>query len=359
MTKCNKRTALSLFIEIIRDPDRKSLILIIYELFYLLFIYKELPVHYFNRYLFKKNVTNIRNYLPDNFLRKKISLYFHVKNVKEVLDNKLFFDLFYSQFNLILPKILLYNHKKMFILNGNSFEVNNVHDFLVLLEKILEQYPSSESILIKKTYSSSSGKNIYKLFRHQIRKDFETVTEIYSKVIDSEFLFQETIKQHPDVNKLNPSSLNTIRFDTFIDQNGNIDIISAYIRMSINNSCVDNINAGGCGVGISLQTGKLKKFGYAGIKTHGTEVLTAHPITKTIFENCSIPFFKEAKELVLKAASYMPVLRLVGWDIGISESGPVLIEGNSYYEISGNDQMYGGYLNNTIFRKVLQEIKYL
>jgi hypothetical protein len=48
-------------------------------------------------------------------------------------------------------------------------------------------------------------------------------------------------------------------------------------------------------------------------------------------------------------------LRLIGWDVAIGESGPVLIEGNSNYQISGSDFLNGGYLANNSFRKVLNE----
>ena len=55
----------------------------------------------------------------------------------------------------------------------------------------------------------------------------------------------------------------------------------------------------------------------------------------------------------------MPGLRIVGWDVGIGETGPVLIEGNSDYEITGNDIADGGYRANPVFRKVLRELNYL
>ena len=359
MTKLIQRTKLDLFIELLKDPDRKPLFRIFYEFFNLFFIYRELPVHYFSRYLFKKGITNIKDYLPNKFLGEKIIPFFNDKNVKEVLDNKLYFDFFYSQFNISLPKIIMYNHKKMFVVGNKSIIVNIPHDFTILLEEIFKQNSSYDSIMIKKTCASSGGCDVYKLFQHQFRTNPEIINEIYSEVIKSGFLFQETIKQHPDLNKLNSSCINTIRFDTFIDSDGKIDIISGYIRMSINNLCVDNTSLGGCWVGIDLQTGKLKKFGYSLLKSIGVKVLTEHPITKTIFENLSIPLFPQAKELVLKAASFMPGLRLVGWDVAIGESGPVIIEGNSDYSISGNDLADGGYLANTTFRKVLHEINYL
>ncbi|MBN2861769.1 MAG: hypothetical protein JXN62_01315, partial [Bacteroidales bacterium] len=154
------------------------------------------------------------------------------------------------------------------------------------------------------------------------------------------------------------SSLNTIRIDTFVDQKGNIDIISGFLKMSTDDTPVDNNTSGGCGVGIDMDMGTLKSNGYSKIKISGVGILKEHPVTGVRFEGFAIPMMAEAKELVLKAAGLMPGLRLIGWDVGISENGPVLIEGNSDYGINSNDLMYGGYMSNSNFRKVLEEMKY-
>jgi Sugar-transfer associated ATP-grasp len=359
MSKVITMTKGDWIIKLLNDPDRKSLLRIIYECFYLLLVYRELPVHYFSRYLFKKSTTNIRNYLPNNFLGEKVTPFFNDKKAKEVLDNKLFFDLFYKQFAISLPRILMYNSRRTFVIGSRSFVVNTIYDIISLIEEIFKENPSYDSILIKKTSYSSSGDNIYKVFRDQFKTNPESLTEIYSEVIKSEYLFQETIRQHPDLNKLNSSCVNTMRMDTFIDSDGKPDIISGFIRMSITNEYVDNLNRGGCLVSIDLQTGKLKKFGYSIFKTSDAKILTEHPITKTVFENFTIPYFTQAKELVLKTASNTPGLRLVGWDVAVGESGPIIIEGNSDYEIRGSDFANGGYLANNTFRKVLHEINFL
>src|ERR1035437_4094285 len=153
-----------LFIDFLKDPDRKPLSKIIYELFYLTFLYRELPIHYFSRFLFKKGITNIKDYLPNKFLGKKITPNFNDQKVKEVLDNKLFFDFFYSQFNISLPKILMYNHKRMFVAGGKWIKINTAYDFRVLLEDIFKQNSLYDSILIKKTCSGSGGNDIFKLY---------------------------------------------------------------------------------------------------------------------------------------------------------------------------------------------------
>jgi hypothetical protein len=352
------KSNLDLFRELLKDPDRKSLLKITRELMILLFLYREIPIHYFSRYLFKKQTTNFRDFLP-NKMSGKISVLINDHKTKDVLDNKLFFNLFYNQFHINVPNIVLYNNRNVFVVDNHAIEVNNDKDFNLLLEDVFKKNPSLNSMIIKKTYASSSGKKIYRLYRDQIKTNPEMVKEIYHEVILSGFLFQDTIKQHPALDKLNPSCLNTIRIDTFINPDGKIDIVSAYLRMSISNSHIDNISSGGCQVGIVLETGKLKKTGYSLIKTLGITVLTEHPVTKTRFEDFSIPYFSEVKELVVKTANLMPGLRLIGWDVAIGESGPILIEGNSDYDISGNDLVDGGYIGNVIFRKVLKEINFL
>lgn len=358
MANLIKKSNRELLIDLVKDPDRKPLLKIFSEVIILLVVYRELPVHYFSRYVFKKGVTNFKDYLPNKYLGN-IASFFNDNKVKEVLDNKLFFDFYYRRFNINLPRILMYNINNMFFIDNRSIIINNIHDFTLLLKEMFNQNSLNESVIIKKTWSSSSGKQIFKLSVNQIVDEPVMIDKIYTEVIRSGFLFQETLKQHPGLNKLNSSCLNTMRIDTFMNRDGKVEIISGYLRMSISDSHIDNISSGGCQVGIVLKTGKLKRYGYSLIKTMGVRVLTEHPVTKTVFEDFTIPYFEEAKELVLKVANLNPALRLIGWDVAVGETGPVLVEGNSDYDISGNDLVDGGYLANPIFRKVLHEINYL
>jgi hypothetical protein len=358
MTKLTKKTTSVLITEFLKDPERKSLLRITAEVLYLSFVFRGFAHHYFSRYMFKKGVTNIRDYYPDNFLNFTVKPRFNNREVIDVLENKLYFNFFYSQFNVSLPKILMYNHKKMFVADNKCIEVNTIQHFRKLLEDIFRQNPTYDSIFIKKTYWSFGGDKVHKLFRNQLSNNAEVINVLYTDVLRSGFLFQETVRQHPDLDKLNPSCLNTIRIDTFIDKDGNIDVLSGYIRMSLINSHLDNITSGGCQVNIDLETGRLNKYGYFTIRSNGIKVATVHPVTDTLFENFQIPYIPEVKEFVKRVASYMPELRLIGWDVAIGESGPVLIEGNSNYDMQGNDLAYGGYRSNAVFRKVLEELKY-
>lgn len=353
-----KKGKLTLFSEILRDPDSKSVAVILFEIFILFLKQKKFPRHYFSKYLFKKNITNIKDYYPEDFLYFKLKPFLNERAVRDVVENKLYFDFFYRQFNVPLPKILMYNHRNVFVRENRNFIIENAPDFKKVLENIFELNPTIGSIFIKRTYGSYGGREVFRFNRDQLYSQNEIIDNLYLNVIKTGFLFQETVNQHSKLNMLNPSSLNTIRIDTFIDNEGNIDIISAYLRMSINNKHVDNISSGGCQVGLNLQTGMLKKEGYSSFSNVGTQVFTRHPITDVVFEGFEIPFFNQMKELIVEVAGYMPGLRLVGWDVAISESGPVLIEGNSDYAMGGNDISEGGYRTNAIFRKMLKELNY-
>ncbi len=341
-----------MIVEILNDPERKPLTVIMRENLNLLIHHMEMPVHYFSRYLFKKGMTNIRDYVP-NRLAMKIAPALNDRKLKDVLDNKLHFSLFYGQFEIPLPKILMYNHGNRFIAGNNPVDIGSLNDFRVLTEDIFAKNPGCDGLFIKKTYSSASGRNIYSILRSDLKSDDQLVRDVYSGVKDSEFIFQEKVKQHPDLERLSPASLNTIRFDTFIDDDGKIEVLSGFLKMSTNKAVVDNVISGGCGVGIDENSGRLKRNGYSKVRISGVDVLTEHPLTGIRFEGFPVPFFREARDLAAKAASFMPGLRIVGWDIGIGVTGPVLIEGNSDYGVNSNDLMYGGYMASEKFRKVI------
>ena len=343
--------------DVLSDPDRKHIPAMLWELMGLLLYYREIPVHYIARYLFKKDARNIYDYVP-NRLSGQIAPFFNDASLKQVLDNKLYFYLFYSQFGINTPEVLAFNHKNLIATGGKTTTLRSVNDFRDFLANLFEQNRDCDTLFLKKMYSSSSGRNIFIISADYAKIETSELSMIFQEVVKSEFVFQRKVKQHAELSRLNPSSLNTIRFDTFIDREGNTDIISGFLKMSTNNIPVDNNTSGGCGVGIDMEKGTLRNNGYSKIKLSGVGILNEHPVTGVKFDGFAIPMLENAKALVIKAAGLMPGLRLVGWDVGISEQGPVLVEGNSDYGVNSNDLMYGGYMANSTFRKALQEMNY-
>ena len=134
MTNSVKLPKIVLINELIKDPARKPFFKILSELVVLTVKHKEFPRHYFSRFLFKKEVTNVKDYCSDGML-KKIKPNFNNKDDINFLENKLYFDFYYNQFKIEIPKILMYNHKKLFVKNNRSFKIDNVEDFKIELKK--------------------------------------------------------------------------------------------------------------------------------------------------------------------------------------------------------------------------------
>ncbi len=344
-----------LIAELYKDPERKSILRILFELCCLWVLYRTIPSHYFSRYLFKRDITTVRDYIPGKLLYKRKAK-FNERSARNMLDNKFFFDLYYRQLDFPLPQLWMHNTRRAFLVDRKYLEIHDVDGFKEVVARVIKANAADNTLYIKKAYDAYGGSNIHKIHLDHLTSYPDKINEIFSEVINSAFIFQQTIKQHPEMDKLSPFSLNTMRFDTFINTDGTVEIISGYMKTNIRNNHVDNEPTGGCEISLDLETGRLRKYGHLTLKFNGLSRSTQHPTTKTVFENFVVPYFKEAKEMVIQAARVMPALRLVGWDVAIGENGPVLIEGNSDYDIAASDLSYGGYRTNPVFKKVFKEI---
>ena len=101
---------------------------------------------------------------------------------------------------------------------------------------------------------------------------------------------------------------------------------------------VDNADAGGTFVAINIKNGKLDKYGYFYNKPRNT----SHPVTGLVYENYQIPYWKETIELIKNLHPIIFGFATIGWDIVITETGPVIVEINWNYSLKGIQVCNGG-----------------
>lgn len=133
------------------------------------------------------------------------------------------------------------------------------------------------------------------------------------------------VEQHPDLQLLSPSGLNTVRIITQINKEGKVDFLGARLRITVNSS-VDNLAAGNLAAPIDLQTGKIIGEGVYSDITKKNE--SHHPITGVAIRGFQVPHWTEAKTTVEQAALAFPQNKSIGWDVAITANGVDLIEGN-------------------------------
>ena len=147
-----------------------------------------------------------------------------------------------------------------------------------------------------------------------------------------EALIEECVHNHPDMDKLCPDSVNTVRIVslTWGDDNPEPKLLYAGARFGRGNgSAVDSVRQGGMSVAVDLETGCICTFAV----TKADEIFETHPVTGTKFEGFQIPFWPETLQMVresAKKALEVAGLGYVGWDIAITPTGPIIIEANNW-----------------------------
>lgn len=150
---------------------------------------------------------------------------------------------------------------------------------------------------------------------------------LFKKLVENkQFLIEDAIVQHAKMNELYSGSVNTLRMVTLVNNENEPHFMYALVRMGQKGAKVDNISSGGMYAPVNKE----------GVITHGAFCdkegfcHDIHPTSGTKFVGFEIPYFKEAVELVKKAAMVVPGMRYIGWDVAITENGPVLVEGNNF-----------------------------
>lgn len=157
----------------------------------------------------------------------------------------------------------------------------------------------------------------------------------------TKYLIQEGIVQHQAMNELNPSCVNTLRILT-IRTGQTINFYKVYLRVGMNNSYVDNQLSGNLSVGVDSETGKLFEYALDLNSPPYPNQIERHPQTNTVFKDFQIPFYEECIEMTKSLHKLYQQFFMIGWDIGITPDGPIVIEGNNITDLFPYQLLYGG-----------------
>lgn len=222
----------------------------------------------------------------------------------------------------------IYPYLKRKVIMDTSFMSKN--DFMAFCDGL-------ESFFYKPE-DGDSGVGIKKLYI----KDYK-IDDLYEIIKTSKpGVLEETIQQHPIMLTLNPDAVSTIRFMVFKHPSGT-KILFSTLRTSITKGVVvDNAGAGGCFASIDVDKGEICRNAYSeciAFKKFTKELKTLisregiekHPLTGTKFVGFKIPFYNEAKEMVLEMANNIDFYnrKLLGFDIAIAENSPLVVEVNA------------------------------
>ncbi len=188
-------------------------------------------------------------------------------------------------------------------------------DGLKKVQKFIEEHDA----VVRKPINGLGGANVEKIDT----KDIKNIEEFYEKLKEDNCFLEELVIQNKEWSKLNPKSLNTVRVVTYA-LNGKSKVLFAVARIGSGKSIVDNFHQGGVGVKVDILNGCLE--GNTIDKANNESPFTS--MTKVKVDGFKIPFWDEIVKMTQEAALVNENVNIVGWDVGITDDGPVIIEGN-------------------------------
>ena len=296
----------------------------------------------------------------NTFMRRRLELnQAEENNCACILRDKLYFSIFTEGIGLKESNTLFYT------LNGDLYDfrskVKTTADAVLALGDVQ---------LFCKPLDGQCGKGIFllqvkdgkmvaiekKVYKNNPIETIETEVDaagLRDYCSSGRYLIQSFIRQHPDMAALHPQSINTIRLLTVRSlKDGQIHVMPSILRIGTGDSIVDNTSQGGLAVGIDMESGYLKQYGFykpdfgREVEENGNIIALfkedEHPDSHIRFANFQIPYFQEVVSQARYYHSLMPSLHSVGWDIAIGEDGPIFIEGNDNWEITGPQTCNGG-----------------
>ena len=184
------------------------------------------------------------------------------------------------------------------------------------VQEALQAISQEKEVIIKPSQESGSGRGIWFC---KPGAEQERLLAFLEDKNESNYIVQKIVKQHPALEAVHAGSLNTVRVCTLMLDDG-VHVLSAVLRMGVNDSRIDNVTAGGISARI-MPGGTLDKYAYT---YFSGEKFTRHP-QGLVFEGHKVPSFEKVIETVKKAAQCIGNFRLVSWDVAVDENGEVLI----------------------------------
>ena len=165
----------------------------------------------------------------------------------------------------------------------------------------------------------------------------ESARQLYDRLISKkiDFLVEERLRSHPDLVRLTSSrAVHCLRLITCVGPDGAVHLPILKIRLAGPSSLIDNFGDGSGGAALCPldESGRIIRIVvYDGAKQHFTRTdrLAA---SKQSTLGYQVPWWPEAIALAKNAALSFRPLRCIGWDIGLTENGPVVIEGNVFWD---------------------------
>ena len=188
-------------------------------------------------------------------------------------------------------------------------------------------------LMIKPTVETCNGEGVEQVAAGSV-DDVKRLFERYGV----NFIVQEKVKQHPDLQRVNATSLNSMRLYTYRHLDGSCEFLYpfAHMRFGGKGAIKDNVSQGG-GTCLIHPDGRVddKVFRFKRMDVSSLK-------QETGVEGLVVPNYQAVIDTLLRLHARLPYFDFVGWDVTVLPDGePLLIEFNLVPSVEGPQMMAG------------------
>ena len=277
-------------------------------------------------YEFEKQESTFRNSFLGDVNSNRYYRLLNPPQSKIIAKNKFVSHCILGTLGIPKARLILYYNPKM---KNTKIVASDYHGVAAILKS------QNAKEFVVKPATGLGGKNIYYFNKLEYLLDdillhsSTGLTIQLSELLQNEHLiFESYVNQTKQFSSFNPSSVNCLRFMTSLGLQGEVKIIGTTLKVGRSNSFVDNAGQGGnINAAVNLNSGQIYNvFQFDGFRR--TKSITHHPDTKSLIDGVTILDWEKIKAEIVNFHECIPYLKIIGWDIAITSSGPKVIEMN-------------------------------
>lgn len=291
------------------------------------------PKKYWFRLFANENRPFSPQYIPDDLWYQRIIPYYNNLIAAKTLQDKCMHSLWCP--DVLRPTTVV---KRI----AGQFYDDSLH--LLTQQEAAARCHDQGRVIVKPSVNSGQGHGI-RFFETGDITD-QQIEDIFQQY-GNDFIIQKKMSQHPELARLNPSSINSLRVISFLHDD-QVHILASILRVGSPACEMDNTAQGGLVIAVRSD-GRLERRG----QDKHWQYMDAFP-NGIRFEDVTVPSYDKILDTVKRLAARLAKLRLIGWDIAVSESGePMLIEFNA---IPAQAHSTSGPLFGELTDQVLEEV---
>jgi len=174
-----------------------------------------------------------------------------------------------------------------------------------------------------------------------------TPTQLRAALGQRDCIVQPLTENHPDLRSVSNRALAALRVVTGMNEAGQAEFVVALIGLP-HGARASSVRPILCS--IEPETGRIRRA----TRLNG-EPVDVHPDTGVTLAGVTLPYWRESVELARRAhAVAFPRFAFLGWDIALTERGPVLLEANSGWGVMFH-QVLDGPIGRTAFSRLVSQ----